>query len=71
MMQVRLGVVVWVWGRLLELLLQRADAPATLFVQLWSFVSEIFEQLLRALDHFARCHSSARVLWSVYERRKT
>jgi hypothetical protein len=42
-MQVRLGVVVWLWDRLLELLLQRADAPATLFVQLWSFVSGVSE----------------------------
>jgi hypothetical protein len=70
-MQGRLAVVVWLWGHLLELLLQRADAPATPFVQLWSFVSEVFEQLLRAMDHFAPCHSLARVLWSVYERPKT
>lgn len=71
MMQVQLAVVVWLWGRLFELLSQRADAPATPFVQLWSFVSEIFGQPQRVMDHFARCHSIARVLWSVYERRKT
>jgi hypothetical protein len=67
--QVRLDVVVWPWDRhwQFELLLQRADAPATLFVQLSLIVSEIFGQLLREVDHFGWCHSSARVFWNVFE----
>jgi len=38
--------------------LQRADAPVTLFVQLWSFVSETLGQFFRKMNQLAQFHES-------------
>lgn len=47
--------VLWLRPRLP---LQLADAPVAPFVQLWSFVSETWGLLSRAMNHFAQFHES-------------
>ena len=51
--------------------LQRADAPVTLFVQLWSFVSETLEPPLQVMNRFGVCHwpvEKGREGWTTWRR---